>query len=427
MIPTHLWAYLRTALAVFALLAVQARPTPAVAADNIVIGVLYAVDPGDTVSTRAAAAAVAGDIINEYFTNSGIRAQVRLEMVDTGENPAAAVAAAQAMYAKGIRIIVGPQSSAEVEAISTLPIARDMVMISYASTAPSVADPNYTLFRMAPNDIYQAEALSALFESDGIDTIIPIFVDDVYGRDLVAEVRRQFTARGGRVLAGASYLPDESPAAAVAQAAVQARSDVAGGRTAVLAVSLTQIAHIMAAANDSGVLNTIRWYGTDSSAMNREVLLDPEVGAFAWRTGFTASLYGEFPSTLQTELVAQLIRDRTEMAPEPYALTAYDSVILAALAASEAADLTPASLGPALMAEAADFYGVTGRVVLDENGDRVAGSYDFWTVNSRGGSLTWSKTGTYTFEPGRAGELERLGALPGVTQLPSLPNLPDVP
>ena len=83
----------------------------------------------------------------------------------------------------GVKVIVGPLSSSEVNAIMPLANANQVVSISPSSTAPRLALDDYS-FRVAPNDAFQARALGRLFQSQGISKIGVIARDDDYGRGI---------------------------------------------------------------------------------------------------------------------------------------------------------------------------------------------------------------------------------------------------
>lgn len=379
---------------------------------EVTIGLLYAREPNAPASTRSTAADAAVRELNQYFALVGSPVRVRLEARETGREPARAVAAVQELYGRGIRLFVGPQTSEEVRAVEQLPFADDIVLISYASTAPSLARHAGNRFRLAPDDRYQAEATAALMWNDGIRTVIPIWRDDVYGNDLVAELRRQFSERGGQVLAGAAYPPTTSDFQSIARTVGLAAASAIEGRgrnaVAVYVVGFAETADLLRAADGVAPLGEVWWYGSDGVALNRAILAEPLAAAFAWGTGFTAALYGEDVYVQESLDVAETIRQQTGMAPESYAYTTYDAVMLAGLAAERAGGATSARRIVAAVREvAASYFGVTGPMTLNDQGDRIVGSYEFWAVEARGGELVWTQVAEYTFEPGSEGMLDR--------------------
>src|SRR5437868_6758733 len=97
---------------------------------------------------------------------------------DTQLDPAEALAAIQDLDKRGVKIVIGPQSSAEVAMIKSYADAHDILVISQGSTASSLAIPGDNIFRFCPNDMREAEAIVALMRHDGIRAIVPLWRND---------------------------------------------------------------------------------------------------------------------------------------------------------------------------------------------------------------------------------------------------------
>lgn len=412
-----------------ALLAVALAPPVAGSGPReLMIGVLYARQPTAPASTVAVAAAIAERDLNEYFARVGEPRRVRIETRETGQDPAQAAAALRDLIACGASVIVGPPTSAELEAIRATAQAAGVVLISYASTAPSLAIPGDGIFRLVPDDRQQAAAMAHVMRGEGIETVVPVWRGEVYGDDLVAAFRAVFP---GDVAEGVRYAPTTADfRATVRMLAAQTQHAVerAGARrVGVYLVSLGEVTPLLAAASEIPALREVRWYGSDGAALDLGLLADPVAALFAWATGFVAPVFGEFIQTERTDLVADEIRARSGMAPEPYALTAYDSVIVAGLALRAAA--TETRRLPELVADVADtYFGVTGPIDLNEAGDRVSGAYDLWAIDSFDGTLVWLRQATVELLPSGGWHLDRFERrrVPGDgLPLPPLPGRGD--
>ncbi|GIW07299.1 MAG: branched-chain amino acid ABC transporter substrate-binding protein [Dehalococcoidia bacterium] len=396
-------------LGAVALLALVLVPTAAGQGDReSVIGVLVARQPTAAVSTAAVAAQIAERDLNDYFAQLGESLRIRVEVRETDQDPVRAAAALRELIALGARVVVGPQTSNELQAIRPIAQAAGVVLISYASTAPSLAVPGDGVFRLAPDDRLQAEAVVQLMREEGIEVVVPIWRGDVYGDDLVQAFRSAFP---GPVAEGVRYSPAgaDYPAVVAALAAqVQRAVDRFGAhRVGVYFVSLGEVTPLLRAASQATGLRAVSWYGSDGAVLELSLLADPAAAVFAWTTGFIAPVFGEFIANERTDLIADEIRSRSGMAPEPYTLTAYDSVMVAGLALRTAGR----DIGrlPEVVAAVADgYFGVTGPVDLNEAGDRISGSYDFWAIDSFDGSLVWLRQATYEVVPGEAGHLDWL-------------------
>src|SRR5262249_30061485 len=97
---------------------------------------------------------------------------------DTQQNPSLALDAIQDLNARGVKIIIGPQTSSEVAMIKPFADAHNILVISQGSTASSLAIPGDNIFRFCPNDRREAEALVALLQHDGIRAIVPLWRND---------------------------------------------------------------------------------------------------------------------------------------------------------------------------------------------------------------------------------------------------------
>ena len=99
-------------------------------------------------------------------------------MTVTVHDPQQALQAIQDLSARGVKIIIGPQTSSEVAMIKPFADAHNILVISQGSTASSLAIPGDNIFRFCPNDRREAEALVALLQHDGIRAIVPLWRND---------------------------------------------------------------------------------------------------------------------------------------------------------------------------------------------------------------------------------------------------------
>ena len=131
----------------------------------------------------------------------------RLLVRDTQLIPSKALDAIKDLDSRGVKIVIGPQSSSEVAAIKPFADAHGILVISQGSTASSLAIPGDNIFRFCPNDTREAEALVALLRHDGIRAIVPLWRNDAGNNGLHNSVKIRFQAFGGRVTSGFRYEP----------------------------------------------------------------------------------------------------------------------------------------------------------------------------------------------------------------------------
>src|SRR5262249_2467566 len=112
---------------------------------------------------------------NQIATATNGRKRFQLLVRDTQLNPDQALQPMRDLNQRGVKIIIGPQSSSEVAKIKPFADAHNILVISQGSTASSLAIPGDNIFRFCPNDMREAEALVALLLHDGIHAIVPLW------------------------------------------------------------------------------------------------------------------------------------------------------------------------------------------------------------------------------------------------------------
>jgi branched-chain amino acid transport system substrate-binding protein len=372
---------------------IQAGSAAAAEPRQITIGALLnGAEDGDR-DTQAAVKLATADL-NEYLAGT---ARVTLQVEGTGLAPADALAKLDSLSSHGVKLIVGPESSAELAALRPLIDQRGLTVISHCSTAPSLALADDGIFRLVPDDTRQATALARLMVDDGLERIVPVWRGDVFGDDLSSATRRELERLGAQTVEGIRFDPDHpNPAALTAELARRVEAAVAERGAAHVGVHLVafgpDLPPIMDAAAGQPGLAEVRWYGSDGSVQSRELLADPGAASFARTVGFPSSLFAETPSR-RGEKARAAIRAVVGFEPQVCALTAYDAVWVAGLSALVADD--PAGLRRAVPRTAEHYFGVSGWTALNPAGDRDAADYDFWALADQDGSLVWQRSAHY--------------------------------
>ncbi len=110
---------------------------------EIVIGALLPLTGSRSSSGGSAQAAleIAVSDINEYLSDVNSTVTVELIVRDTKTDPEVALEKLRNLSEMGIRIVIGPDSSAEVEAVKAYADENGILVISPSSTAISLAIP----------------------------------------------------------------------------------------------------------------------------------------------------------------------------------------------------------------------------------------------------------------------------------------------
>jgi branched-chain amino acid transport system substrate-binding protein len=339
---------------------------------------------------------------NAELERSGSVLRLELMVADTALDPDRALAELGRLAGEGIRIAVGPQSSAEVAAIKSYADQHGILVVSQSSTAHSLAIAGDNVFRLSPDDLREGAAVSALMWQDGRRVIVPLTRDDAGNQGLQAAVREEIESRGGTVLPLTSYAPDTAEfstiAAALEAQVEQAVTQHGASAVAVYYTSFDEAVALFNAAAPSAVLGSVAWYGGDGVASSAALLGDPVAAKFASRTGFPTPIFGLDPAAADRwQPLSDDIRTATGIAPDAFALSTYDAVWLAMQARLDAGSNDIDALKSAFVAVAEDYVGVTGPARLNAAGDRESGPFDFFAICAAGDTAEWQHVGL--FEP----------------------------
>jgi branched-chain amino acid transport system substrate-binding protein len=322
---------------------------------------------------------------------------------DTQQDPVKALAAIKDLDKRGVQIIVGPQTSAEVAMIKPFADAHNIIVISQGSTASSLAIAGDNIFRFCPNDKREAAAIVALMQHDGIHAIVPLWRNDAGNNGLHDSVKAAFENIGGTVTSGFQYQPTTTDfSAATASVASQIQSLVtAGGDPNSIAIYLAafdEAVGVFHSATANSTLSSARWYGSDGVALSAALTGDASAAAFAANAYYPNPTFG-LDDALQSlwQPVANAIEARTGIPPDAFALSAYDALFVVERALRVTGNLKDFASFKSAFVDAANAYsGVTGSTALDTAGDRLSADFDFWAVRQVNGTFSWVRIGTYT-------------------------------
>jgi branched-chain amino acid transport system substrate-binding protein len=322
---------------------------------------------------------------------------------DTQQDPVKALAAIKDLDKRGVQIIVGPQTSAEVAMIKPFADAHNILVISQGSTASSLAIAGDNIFRFCPNDKREAAAIVALMQHDGIHAIVPLWRNDAGNNGLHDSVKAAFENIGGTVTSGFQYQPTTTDfSAATASVASQIQSLVTAGADpnsiAIYLAAFDEAVGVFHSAAANFTLSSARWYGSDGVALSAALTGDASASAFAASAYYPSPTFG-LDDALQKlwQPVANAIEARTGIIPDAFALSAYDALFVVERALRVTGNLKDFSSFKSAFVDAANAYsGVTGSTALDTAGDRLSADFDFWAVRQVNGTFSWVRIGTYT-------------------------------
>jgi len=359
-----------------------------------------------------AAVRLAESDFNAYLASKGADWRIQIIVVDTMTDPATAQDRFDALYSQGVRFFIGPMSSAELSKIvSLVQQGYEAVVISQSSTAPSLALKD-TVFRFPPPDEFQGKVLATLYLHDGVKYVVIVYRNDDWGKGLAGYVEQYFTGMGGTVY---DKIPYDPKAANFDSVVEQVRSDIQAllnegvkpDEIGVELVSFEEAAKILDTASAYSVLKQVKWYGSDGTALSQAVVQDNIAAAFAsevhWKNTITFSI------TNKTGEVFCTLKNEIGYTPDPYSLIAYDAVWVMGLAIEKAGgpQATPDKVAQMIPEVLNTYEGVTGKIVINEYGDRAGSDYGvFEVVKTPSGTYEWRITELYEYPSGQIVEVE---------------------
>jgi hypothetical protein len=244
--------------------------------------------------------------VNANFSKRNSSLRYELIVHDTESDPAVSLEKLRLLAKEGIRIVIGPVTGAELKATKDFADKNDIILFSPSSTAPSLAVEADNVFRLVADDSHQAGAISKMMWDQGIRLVIPFWRNDVYGSELMQAVHANFQAMGGEFdkyaeklgyaprtghlvasLHRTNFIMWDSALKGLESRLQSAISQYGIDKVGIYMVSLDEVTPIFIQAYNHPVLSKVKWYGSDGSALNDELVSHYESAFFAVNTSFS--------------------------------------------------------------------------------------------------------------------------------------------
>jgi ABC-type branched-subunit amino acid transport system substrate-binding protein len=343
--------------------------------------------------------------VNKYFEdiNSSSSSHFTLLMADSKTSPEGSLVAIKKLHENGAKIIVGPAIGNTVNAAKEYADANNIILISYSSTSSLLSIEGDNLFRLVPDDVNQGKIVAEKMISDGIKVIVPIWRGGLYGNELYKSTKSHFEKLGGEVEEGINYKPYtgkfatslhrinflmwnqalEKLNAIVSDAVKKYGAD----SVAVYVISFDEITPILIQSTLYEDLGKVRWYGSDKIAQNHQITKNVDSALFAMKVNLSNPLYSiDSESKKSHDLKEVLEKNLHEVSSITYPALAYDSYWIASLSLDNNSTFNHGdenltrSFKEIVVETAESFDGISGKIQLNEAGDRSGGNYDFWIV-----------------------------------------------
>ncbi len=340
--------------------------------------------------------------VNSWLASIGItNLQFSLKYSDTQTNPAVALTDMQTLAAQGVKVFIGPGTTAEASNVLSFANSNHIVVLT-TGTAASLAVPNDYLFRIVPQDNKETVALASLVYQKGYSCALTLWRGDSWGVPFSQAFDSAYTTLGGKIMDNLTYTPVAGGTIDFTVQLTQMQSDFnkaatsCGGasKVAVVAMQFGELAAALSQAANYSPLNTAQWF-TDDTEVNDATFVQA-AGAQA----LAVKMYGMVwaPTTGPRTLAMQLAYNKTiGNFPSAFTMGDYDGVWLAALSILLAGKYDGAAIQQAVIPASQTFFGITGYMGMDANGDRGVTDYNVFEVNTVKNAPGWQNVGVWSF------------------------------
>ena len=326
---------------------------------------------------------------------------VAIDALDTRGEPDFAVQQFQSLLDKGIKVVVGPSTSGEAQAVLPLANAAGALLVSESSTAQSLAIPNDALYRLSPTNIVQSQAVVDLMALQGRRSLITVNREDLGNQEEATSVR-QFASQRGFSLQPAITYPTSAWTdfdGVVNQIVSATERASAGGveQVAIFIAGFDEVANLLAACSTYETLNNYSFYGSDGTAQNTQITSSARPAYFAVEADSFPSPLLSVPAN-QAERAQQITAAIGGTNPNGFALNGYDAVLIMTNAYLNDPQFSSGEIQTrqAFVKAAQGYQGVTGVIQLNSAGDRITADYSFWGVCYLNGLTNWYSVGHWT-------------------------------
>lgn len=335
--------------------------------------------------------------VNNWLNATGNKnVKFAIKIDDTQTNPAVALTDMQSLASDGVKVFIGPMTSSEVSNVLSYADSNHLVMLETGTSASIIAANQYR-YMIVPSDDLETQSLASLVYQRGYTHALIIWRDDSWGGPFSSAFTQAYTALGGSVGDNISYAPSTTDfTTQVTQLQNDYSSAVStygANKTAIVAMSFDELAAILNQAKSTSSLLSAQWFTDDTEVQT------PATISNAGSIASQIHLFGlVWTPTASSKLNAFDNEYYTALHQNASAFTdaLYDGVWLAALSVLAAGKYDGAAVSTSVPNVANNYYGITGWMQLDSNGNRAASNYNIYEVNPvNSTSYSWELVGLW--------------------------------
>ncbi|KAF6149049.1 hypothetical protein GIB67_018627 [Kingdonia uniflora] len=141
----------------------------------------------DSLAGKMALSSISIALSDFYVTHSFYKTRLVLHTRDSKQDViGAASAAIDLIQNVEVQAIIGPQTSAQAKFMADLGNTIQVPIISFSATSPSLSSARTPYFvRTTQNDSSQAKPITAIIQAFGWKSVVPIYEDTEYGKDIL--------------------------------------------------------------------------------------------------------------------------------------------------------------------------------------------------------------------------------------------------
>lgn len=331
--------------------------------------------------------------INQYLQERGAGWELDIVVEDTQTSPVIALENIEAIKAHGIDLVIGTYSSAELRNVMGYATSNNMLMISFGSTATSLAIPGDKIFRFIPDSAKQAPVNARIFEALGITHVIPVWRGDAWGDDLAEATKESFELLGGTFHDGVRYNPEavefSTEIALLSDQVEKLAKEVDRNRVGILLLTFSEGIHIAQYAYQYENLYSLEWVGIDTLLNVGGPGSDPISSEF-FDSQLTVSILSP-PENPVYDRVASYVLETLGRQPIIYSISAYEAAWALGLSMYAADSTDPELIAAAMPGVLEERSGALGKIVLNEAGDLTTSNYVIQQLEDN----EWIHTGSY--------------------------------
>ncbi len=333
---------------------------------------------------------IAQEDINKLFSSLGRTIRVRVVTIDTQSDPEITLKALKELQTQGISIMIGPEQSQSLAKVREYADQNAIILISCASTTPSLAIENDTTFRLAPDDSTLAHLMASLIQRDGIKVLIPLARRDLWADGMLNVTKYEFEGEDRIMQEAVRYDPQTTDFSSQLNLLRSEVESAAKGNSrdnvAVYVSAFDEIITILSQAFGDQVLNSVRWYGNDLT--NAAISQNKTAAEFALSVHFLSPVIGGTCGP-KYELIKKAVFDETGREASSLVANDYDALWLITYAYLLTGCDDARAFKQAFPVATEKYQGEFGWMKLNEAGDLKNVPYTIANIKKDNGTFQW--------------------------------------